>query len=493
MNAEGLLPFQVEPTRSLLTALKINGSALDASSCGIGKSYHAAAIIRELAEPALVICPKISITAWRNVLKSMSALAGTTNWEALRGGNTGFGQWETPLPKKRPSKMMCSLCDSEVDVFSPSPCRFSPDSKHEVVPVAIPHRYGRFVFNDKLRLVIWDECHYGSALDSLNATMIIAAKRQHLKSLFLSATVADSPLGLRAIGYALGLHTLVGPAGFYPWASRRGCRRVFGRGFTFAASEENKLKVMGSLHESLFPSHGIRVNSADVPGFPRCQVTAELYDLENSGKIDALYEEMAESLALLDTTKQDDANPDNPLTRLLRASQQVEILKVPLFCALREEALANGQHVAIFTNYRETLLALQKKFRCATVFGAQPDEERTEAIRAFQSNEIDTIVLTCAAGGVSVSLHDLHGVPRIGLCSLNPSSIKMKQVWGRLARAGGLSPALYRIVLVSGTCEERTHRQLTVKLNCLDALLDSDLRAPNLPATKRELSEILGI
>lgn len=493
MNTQGLLPFQTEPAQQLLTALKINGAALDASSCGIGKSYHAAAIIRELAEPALVICPKISITAWRNVLDSMSAKADVLGWEALRGGNTPFGRWDHPLPKKRPSKMVCCNCDCVVDIFAPTPCRFSPDSKHEVVPVAIPHTYGRFCFDEKLRLVIWDECHYGSALDSLNATMIIAAKRSHLKSLFLSATVADSPLGLRAIGYALGLHSLIGPAGFYPWAARRGCRRVFGRGFTFAASEENKIQVMGSLHEALFPSRGIRVNSATVPGFPSCQVTAELYDLENSGRIDSLYEEMRESLELLNSTKQDDVNPENPLTRLLRASQQIELLKVPLFASLCEEAWDNGQAVAIFVCFRETLLALQKRFRCVAVYGAQPDEERTEAIRAFQSNEIDTIVLTCAAGGQSVSLHDLHGKPRIGFCSLHPSAVKMRQVFGRLARAGGLSPALYRVVLVSGTCEEKTHRQLSAKLNHLDALTDGDLTAANLPLTKKSLADILGV
>lgn len=493
MNSDGLFAYQVEPTQQLLTAVKIHGSAIDASSCGIGKTFHAAAIIRELSIPSVVVCPKISISAWRNVLKTMGAKADVTNWEALRGGNTPFGRWDNPLPKKRPSKMVCLKCDCEVDVFAPTPCRFSEDSKHEVVPVAIPHKYGRFCFDENLRLVIFDEAHYAAGLDSLNADMVIASRRQHIKSLFLSATIADSPLGLRSVGFALGLHSLIGPAGFYPWAQRRGCRRVFGRGFQFAASEANKLKVMGSLHEALFPSHGVRVNSANVPGFPKCQVTAELYDFEKSGRIDELYEEMRESLELLNGTRSDDVNPENLLTRLLRASQEIELLKVPLFFSLREEAIANGQAVAIFVNYRETLFALQKKFKCVTVYGEQPPDERNEAIRAFQSNEINTIILTSAAGGVSISLHDLAGVPRLGLCSAHPSAVKMRQVFGRLARAGGLSPALYRIVLAAGTVEEKIHRQLSAKLNHLDALNDGDLKAANLPATKKDLADILGI
>lgn len=493
MNAQGLLPFQIEPAQQLLTALRINGSALDASSCGIGKSYHAAAIIRELAEPALVVCPKISITAWKNVLETMGAQAGVTNWEALRGGNTAFGRWDHPAPKKRPSKMICTNCDNEVDVFNPSPCRVSPDNKHAVSPVAIPHVYGRFVFNDTLRFVVWDEAHAAAGLKSLNSDMVIASKRQHLKSLFLSATICDSPLQLRSVGFALGLHCLVGPAGFFAWAARRGCRRVFGRGFQFAASDSQKIKIMGGIHESLFPAKGIRVNSADIPDFPRCQITSELFDLEASGKLTELYKTMEDAIEELNRVKLTDKNAEHPLTALLRSSMQIELLKLPIFLALRQDALDEGKSVVFFVQYRQSLEELQRRTKAPTIYGGQRPDERQKAIDDFQAEKTDTIILNIAAGGVSISLHHIApGVrPRVGICSLHPSATKSRQMFGRLARAGGLSPARYRIPLCANTPEERLHKRLSSKLNCLDALLDSDLTACNLPLTSGDLSSLL--
>ena len=53
------------------------------------------------------------------------------------------------------------------------------------------------------------------------------------------------------------------------------------------------------------------------------------------------------------------------------------------------------------------------------------------------------------AGGVGVSLHDLHGGhPRMSIISPTWSGQDLKQVLGRIHRAGSKTPAIQKIVFV---------------------------------------------
>lgn len=492
MNTEGLLTYQVEPVHCLIAALSLHNAALDASDCGVGKTYHAAAVVRHLADPTLVVCPKISVTAWGRALDDMRTSADVQNYEMLATGRTPYGRWEHPLPKTADRKWeyVCECCQLRVDLVRTSRCPVRPSGIHCIHPKKTPHNYGKFIWHEAIKFLIFDEVHKCGGLDSLNADMLTAAKRQNITTLALSATAADSPLCLKALGYVLGLHG--GPSCFFNWARARGCSRpVFG-GLHFLVSEQRKKQIMSAIHADLFPSRGVRVRVNDIPGFPECRVTAELYDLENSGRIDELYATMDEAIRLLNETKAGDACAENPLTMLLRASQQIELLKVPLFVALHDEATEAGFSVAIFVAYTQTLEELMKRLKVsACIRGGQSPMERTKWIDKFQSNEEKTIIANIAAGGVSVSLHDLHGRKRLGLASLHPSAVKMRQVFGRLPRAGALSPSLYRIPLVAGTCEEKTHKRLVSKLNSLDALNDADLCAANLPLVTGNLGDLL--
>lgn len=492
IDTRGLLEYQIPAVKQLIAAMQLHNAAGDFSDCGVGKTYHAAAVIRHRQSPTLVVCPKISVTAWNRALEQMGTSACIHNYEMLATGRTPYGRWEHPLPavSDRKFEYVCEGCQCKVDIVRTSRCPVRPSGIHCVNVKRVPHDYGKFIWYDGIKLLVFDEVHKCGGLDSLNADMLTAAKRQNIATLVMSATAADSPLGFKALGYVLGLHA--GPSAFFHWARVRGCSRpVFG-GLNFLVSEDRKKQIMSRIHADLFPSRGVRVRVNDIPGFPACQISSELYDLEGSGRIDELYAQMDEAIRLLNETKAGDACAENPLTMLLRASQQIELLKVPLFIALRDEALEAGFSVAIFVAYTQTLEELMKRLKVrACIRGGQPPNERTNWIDKFQSNDETTIIANIAAGGVSVSLHDLHGRPRLGLASLHPSAVKMRQVFGRLPRAGSLSPARYRIPLVAGTCEEKTHARLVSKLNSLDALNDADLTACNLPLTTGNLSELL--
>jgi len=70
INTTGLLLPQVAHVKALIDSLYRNGFAIDMSETGTGKTYAAAAVVREMNRPAVVICPKTVIPQWEKILKT---------------------------------------------------------------------------------------------------------------------------------------------------------------------------------------------------------------------------------------------------------------------------------------------------------------------------------------------------------------------------------------------------------------------------------------
>lgn len=490
-NVANLLSYQTEPAFELTQLLRRGQNVLDGSDMGTGKTAVACAVIRELNQPTLVLAPQISLTAWRRMGDLFGTEFDVLNPEAIQTGKTPFGTWEKPRPPGPLAvEYFCQSCQLQVDLQKPRPCPLHPGGIHCIIAKKKPHDYGKFHWHAGIRLLVVDEVHRFGALDSLNAKMLIAVKRQGIPVLAMSATVADSPLNLRALGYVLGLHKLAGAeGGFYHFIFRHGCKKHPFGGFYFGKDDEDRRQRMAKLHAEVFPSRGVRVRIDDLgDAFPAVQITSELFDLKSAGRLEALYAEMNEALTELRDAKLGDANAEHPLTKLLRARQEVEVLKVPLFEELAKQGVESGNSVAIFVSFKATVDELCKRLGTSCrIVGGQSAAERDAAIDGFQADKERIIVANTDAGGVSVSLHDTHGrFPRLGLVSPTFSSTKLRQVFGRLRRAGGRSKALYRLVLAAGTCEEKIHRAVSVKLDRLDALNDCDLMAANLPLSWAE-------
>jgi peroxiredoxin family protein len=424
------------------------------------------------------------------------------NYEMIRTGKTPFGTWENMPTEKSESFLECSECQLKIDLAKPFSCPHHPAGIHCAISKTRPHNYGKFFWNSNIRLLILDEVHRCGAVDSLNSDMLVGAKIAGIPVLGLSATVADSPLNFRALGYLLGLHHLVDRKdanlpGFYRWANRLGCRKSPFGGLQFMGNEEFRRHKMAQLHQEIFPSRGERVRIEELgDAFPACHITAELYDLKESGRIDELYAEMDDAIRELNERKLGDRSVELPLTKLLRARQEVELLKAPLFEEIANEAIASGRTVGIFVNFTATLDALQKrlKWKCRIdghQRGKSGQTQRQGFIDDIQADRERGILLNNQAGGVSISLHDLTGkYPRGGLVSLPNSASAFRQVCGRFPRAGGKSKSFYRVILAANTVEVKTHRQLSQKLNQIDALNDGDLWAANLPLSSHSLDAL---
>lgn len=417
-----LLPYQSPHAERVEKALREHGLAIDGSDPGVGKTYVAAHVAKTNASQVLVVCPKVSIPPWKKILSGFGVpILDVVNYEKLRTGKTLHGFW------------------NQRKQFT----WFVPEGT----------------------LVIFDEVHRCKGKDSQNAKMLRDAKG--LPLLLLSATLAENPMELRAVAHVAGLSDW---HSFWSWLLRNGCKKGrFGLEFN-----KRRQDVLTRLHDEFFVKRGSRIRIADLGDqFPETQITADALDFGD--EIDRIYKEMDAELSALEEKAEND-KPAQALTIALRARQQVELCKVPGIVSLAQDFLDEGKSVVVFTNYRATLDALctKLKTKCA-IHGGQDADERQDCIDRFQANQERVIVVNIVAGGVSLSLHDIHNTnPRVALVCPTYSATDLRQALGRVHRSGG-SKSLQRILFAAGTIEEKICTRVSAKLERLDLLNDGDL------------------
>lgn len=508
--AKRLRSHQIEPADRLIAILHRYQSAVDLSDTGTGKTYVATAVATALRLPTLVVVPKIAVTAWERAADHFGEKFSVVGYEKLRTGRTPFGWWDNPRPEGIAELLeyfKCQCCQLKVDLNRYQPCYTHPLGIHCLQTLRKSWNYGKFNYHPGVGLVILDEMHRCGAMDSLNADMMIAVKRQGIKMLGLSATAACNPLNMRALGYNLDLHhdkvDLIkdGAAGlryrvqpnFFRWASNYGCRRdPRFHGFKWMVGRERQLQVMSEIRDSFLGERGVRVTTDSIPGFPEREISAELYDLEENGTIDRLYAEMADSLKAL--AERSSGDVEHPLTIMLRAWQKVELLKVPIAVELARDYLDKGYSVGIFVNFAQTMAELRARLRCDCFIDGSPAgvRYRQRSIDSFNANDDRLILINSEAGGAAVSLPDTTGVhPRVGLVFPGRSAITFRQLVGRFHRENGKSRCYYRVLYAAGTVEVQMHRNMRAKLDNLDKLNDDDLVPANLHLLNSSITSIL--
>jgi len=419
-----LFDYQIPAKDRLVNSLRVHGAALDASATGVGKTITALFTAKELGLPILVVCPKAVIPSWKAAAAKVGVkLECVINYELIRNGRT---KWL----KKEARSLIWTL-------------------------------------SGRQHLIIFDEVHRCKALDSINAKMLIAAKRNGHRVLMLSATAASSPLDLRSIGYVLGVHKL---HDFYAWAHAHGARRNRWNGWDWD-SEQGYLSM---IHDQIFPAKGVRIRISELGDrFPENTIIAEALQIENSASLEAMYEEAAQAIK---DAKDKKKEATEPFVKILRARQESELRKVPLFVDMVGDLVEEGNSVAIFVNYSETLTLLSQYLETdCVVWGENKGDEREEAIQKFQSGESKIIICNIQAGGASINLHDEDGrFPRVALISPTFSAVDLKQCFGRCHRANGKSKVIQKVVYAAGTCEEAVCKQVQDKLSNLDMLNDND-------------------
>lgn len=452
-DATGLIGPQPQHSETLWHSLQTNGFALDLSATGTGKTYCAASVAKNDGSPLVLICPKSVLKTWTTILAAYGVKPKLAiNYELLARGKTKWMKF----------------------VKQPDPCRpHVPGATEKLPHFRLP----------KGCLVILDEGHRCKGLDTTNSQMLISLVVQKFKVLVASATAAVSPLDMKALGFLLQLHSL---HDFPDFCRLHGARWVGKWGaLTFSPDDPAAVRGMSNLHNYVFnklkcASRMTREQFGNL--FPESHIMPEAFDLgSNEAKIQKVYEDMDYELAKLE---EHCANyREHVFAVLMKARRQAEMLKVPLFCEKIEDMWDEGQSVAVFCNFTETIQAIFKRLsrlkkfanKIAFVVGDQTAKQREADIAAFQANEKTVILCNIAAGGVAISLHDvLQARPRAALVSPTWSSQNLLQCLGRVWRQGG-STSIQYILYASGCIEETICKRVQDKITMMNVLHDGDL------------------
>jgi len=430
--APDLYEWQEDHCDTLVKSVKKHGFAKDGSDTGTGKTIIALEVAARVGLKPFIVCPKAVIPAW---VQWMSAFGNdidhVINYEKLKAGKTDYG-W---IPKK-----------------------------------------GFFRWKGlepKDYLIIFDEDHRMKGHKSLNSKILISAKALGFKILLLGATSCSNPLEMRAMGYALDMHE---GKDWWNWCQKNGCKK--GR---FSLEFSNPGPTLKRFHKHIYEDgRGSRIRISDLPegAFPDNLIIPDGYLLD--GDIDSIYVNMEDELESFKAKVEEGEHEDTPLIVQLRARQEVELLKVPTFVELAEDALAEGSSVAIFVNFKDTLEAIAQRLMSAgpvaIVEGGQSDAVRDLNIAKFQHNDAKIIICMIQAGGVGINLHDeLGGHPRVSLISPGFSAVDLRQTLGRIHRAGSKSPAIQKIIFAAGSVEMRVCALIKKKLAHLDLINDDEL------------------
>lgn len=477
-----LRPYQPPAVSTLVSGFSIYNSLIDTSDMGCGKSFVALATALALRKEPYLLVRKAAIPTWRRYLKHFNIdpeQITITNLEAIKSGKRESGTW--------------------VEAFTRS-----------------GRKYKKFVWEvPENNLLIWDEVHGASGLDSKAGRMLISAAFQKIPTLMLSATAADSPLKMKAIGFALGLHRVTD---FLGWLLAHGC--VEGRyGYEFTCgmkpgeylqyeSKTGKWKKrsdgwaellrrraehMEAIHRQIFPAgKGVRIKQSEVPGFPKNTIIPEAIDFQSATKeIAAAYRELQFELARLH--KKFDAGP------LLKKTQtKVEMLKLPIIAEQVKDEIDQGYSVVVFTNFNDSMDEMCRLLKTdCFIRGGQNPEERSRNEDRFQDpNHVDwspVIVANNQAGGESLNFHDLDGNhPRVTHIFPTFWAQVFRQCSGRAPRQGGLTPVIQKIPFAAGTVEEEAFDSVLAKLAQVDTF-NNGTSDPVATITDDDLTAGLGI
>ncbi len=443
-----------------LTAHKV---FLNSSGTGCGKSLMSVEACRRVGKPGLVICPLAVVPSWRKTFAEQGVgLIDVVGWEKLRTGKTSHGRWDK--------------------------------NKKD------------FIWTAKDCVVIMDECHRAAGRDTKNSRMMLGARRSQLPLIMCSATAAEDPTDMYALGACLGLHN---GRNYVTWALEHGCEFDPWGALVFTKSESLAKVVLETLNREIYVGtkpKGGKLTREDMAGhFAETTLLddpmdfgpeiSRIYESEMGDELEVVSGQIKADLAKAREKARKDAERKgedvesavknaqvNSLTRILRMRQKVELCKVPAILELIADYRAEHYSVVVFVNFDATLDAVLERIKepVSVVRGGQSPRDRNIMIENFQRNAHRIMVCNIQAGGVGTSLHDEHGEhPRVSIISPSFDAKELEQTLGRIDRAGSKTPSIQRLLIAAGTVEEKIMLAITDKLRNLSTLHQTTVDLPS--------------
>jgi len=467
--------YQIAPVKASIAVLRMMQAVLLAHGTGVGKTYESLGIVYNISKKTqtklnlFVMCPIAVLKDWEksyNVFNDGNLnLLAIQNYEILKNGKMAVYQDSTKKIRGEIRRIKKKV-----------PCSFITVEKN----TGADKKYRPKLFNWNFppnTIVIVDECQRCKGTKSQNAELLIALKDSGVKIILLSGTPAEDPLDFKALGYALDLFPKI--PFFYHWTEDFGCskdvvnRRMGQTAWVSHNTHDNMIK----LNRVLYPLHGTTLRKEDIPTFPKN--TLELFQIRVDTDVVPSYiekplQELQDALAQMDEEAM-------RLPVRQKRYQISELLKVPYLIDLTQDLLDDHNAVVIFTNFVDTVNCVVEGLKAEGIETLQYDgqmsqAEKDQAKDDFLVDRCHVIVVNIDAGGVGLNLNDQHGNwPRVSLVCPSDKAMNLKQALGRIHRANNVTPAIQRLVYSDSKIESKIMANLQNKINCIDALCDSDL------------------
>ena len=438
-----LFEYQLTSVQLGVRSMNKYNRAILGHGTGMGKTAIALAIARERGRRVAVICPKPITTDWHRMAKYLGVETyEVCGWEWVKTGKSKIGRWS----------------DNNKDSFV-------------------------FMLPDDVDLV-FDEVHRGKGQATQNSFLIRDSVVQNIPTIALSATIADDPTKMWAIGQFLGLHQ--GGKDFYRFLNRNGCYQT-----RFGMQFKGGSKVLKGLHKTIFPDRGNRLKPSDVgSAFPETMITARAFDMDSAKDIANEYDDLLCRIDQIRAQESVASSMGAILAEQTRARQRIELFKAPAVCSMVKDLIEEGNSVFISVNYTETLKFMMDELKttCA-IHGGQSEMVRRGNIDSFQNDKSRVIIGITQACREGLNLHDVNGkYPRVALIMPTYSVFDLKQVLGRVHRAGGKSKSLQWLIYAAGVAiEEEICDKLDEKLKRMDQIMDGEIDGTISLASKQDL------
>lgn len=429
---EKLFEYQLTSVQLALRSMSKYNRALLGHGTGMGKTAIALAVARERGRKVAVICPKPITTDWHRLAKYLGVETyEVCGWEWVKTGKSKIGRWTDD--KKKEFQFM-----------------LPPDTD-----------------------LIFDEVHRAKAQgNTQNAFLLRDAVVQNIPTIALSATIADDPTKMWALGQFLGLHQ--GGRDFFRFLNANGCYNT-----QFGMQFKGNNKVLKNIHGRIFPDRGNRLKPSDVgSAFPETLIQARAFDMDTARDIAKEYDDLLMRVEQIRMQENAASSMGAVLAEMTRARQKIELFKAPAVCAMVKDLIEEGNSVFIAVNFTETLKFMEEELKTTcSIRGGQSDMVRRGNIDSFQNDKSRVIIGIIQACREGLNLHDLNGkYSRVALIMPTYSVFDLKQVLGRVHRAGGKSKSIQYLIYAAGVdIEESVCSSLDAKLKRMDTLMDGEV------------------
>lgn len=475
-----LLSYQIPHVIKLINILFKHNICLDASDTGIGKTFISAAVCAEMEKRPIIICPKILIPGWVNVLKYFGVKSyDIVNFETIKNGKIYRNK----------------KCKSRIESWYLDVVEEDPEDKLKSI-----YEWADDIPDDAILII--DEAHRCKHTTTDNGKLLASTMqliKKKIPVMLLSATISEKIKDMKIPFYLFNLIPNMRNYNEYIKSLRtrypkyRVKKSDYKTETELQTARENAQAMI--IYEEI-KEYTSRIRIKDLGDkFPQNQWFAQEFYLDDYEEVARAYERYGEAMENLDNYQS-----GNHLVERQKLLQKLELKKIPIFVENAKLFVESGNSVIIFVNYIETLEILCEQLDTDCVINGKVDDEyRQQCIDDFQSNKKHIIICQMRAGGVGISLHDIHGKekggrPRVCLLNYSDSASDMLQALGRAPRSGAKSPIRQIIIFVANVPEEKKiMNNFNKKLGNMSAINDGDLDGFKCKLKRKQKARKVGV